>query len=980
MAILPGSLRHAPAYAFVGRAPELALLRALLPGAPGEGGRVALVSGEAGAGKTRLARELAATLAAEGAVVLSGACDAAVRVPYRPFLEALDQLVRHGAGDKPEGVSASELARLLPDVDALAGGAEVPVAGDPDTARHRLHVAVADLIAAAARPSGALLVVEDIHWADVPTLLLLRHLARVAADARVLLLASYRDVGEDAGSELTETLIELRRGEGVTRVRLGGLSAEEIREFARVNSGIEPDPELAKVISELSGGNAFLVTELWRELVETGALGETDGLLSLQRPAASLQTPESVRDVVSQRLERLSHSTATALETAAVVGPEFELATVRAASDLPEPDLLDAIDEAEQNGLISEIPSRGLAYRFSHELVRLAVIERPTAPRRAAIHLRVAEALESRDPGNEQPSRLAALAHHFAAAAPVGGSERAVEYSLRAARAAGASLAFDESAEHLRTALAFGIDDPQAAARTYLELGYASHRAGKALDALAAFDETARLAREFDDPELLARAAIATEEACWRPGLHDAASVRMLREAAEALGAGDSELRTRVLGGLARSLFLHGRPVEAGRAAEESIAMARRRGDRRSLARTLAGAWSRGNSPPSEINAMLLEALQISEELGDADLRTEVLGWLVPSYVALCDHFRARQALAELAQAVRIQNEPFHRHVVEHYVSALALCDGDLAEADAAANRSFKWSRLLTGSDASGGHGIQMFNIRREQGRLTELAPVVRLLAEKTEGAWRPGLAALLAELDMTREARHELSRTVLAELDRERRSHWGAALTYLTDATAVLGDASAAERLYPELVKREGTNAMVGHLVACFGATDRYLGMLAAVLGEWELAERHFEAAVALNQQLGARTWLAHTLAEHGRMLLRRGRARDRDAADASFAQALRLARQHGLVRVVARSGGYARAAPEAAADDALSAREIDVLRLVARGMSNREIGRTLFISEHTTASHIRSILRKTGAANRTEAAAYAHRRGLVD
>jgi DNA-binding NarL/FixJ family response regulator len=155
---------------------------------------------------------------------------------------------------------------------------------------------------------------------------------------------------------------------------------------------------------------------------------------------------------------------------------------------------------------------------------------------------------------------------------------------------------------------------------------------------------------------------------------------------------------------------------------------------------------------------------------------------------------------------------------------------------------------------------------------------------------------------------------------------------------------------------------------------------MLAGVLGDWELAEGHFEAAAALNQRLGARTWLAHTLCEHGRMLLRRDRARDRKAAEAKLEQALALATQHGLSRVLARARGSGATASVTVAEEGLSGREIDVLRLVAQGLSNREIGRALFISEHTTASHIRSILRKTGASNRTEAAAYAHRRGLVN
>jgi DNA-binding CsgD family transcriptional regulator len=692
-----------------------------------------------------------------------------------------------------------------------------------------------------------------------------------------------------------------------------------------------------------------------------------------------MAAPESVRDVVRHRLERLGPATARALEVAAVAGSEFELATLRAAAELSEGELLDAVDEAERHGLIGEIPSRGLAYRFSHELLRRAVIDRLSTARRAAIHLRVAEALARGDPG--LPSRnLAALAHHYAAAAPVGGREPAVRYSLLAARAATAALAFDESAEQLRTALALGIPDPAQAADAYLELGYACHRAGKVLDALAAFRETVGLARQLDDPQLLARAAIGYEETCWRPAIHDGGSVALLEEAAAALGPEDSEVRTRLLGGLGRALAQLGDFPRGLAVGDESIAMARRRGDPRSLALTLAGSWGRSSNTSRKTNTMLQEALAISEELGDEGLRTEVIVWLIPSFVGVCEHAQARRYLAQLFAAGRRQNQPFHLHVAEHYDSALALCDGDLAHADAAATRSYEWSRLLTGRDASGSHGVQMFNIRREQGRLAELAPVIRLLAGKGQVAWRPGLAALLAELGMTREAKRELTR-VVANLSGERRSIWLAALLYLTDCAVALNDESAAAAVYAELLQFEGRNSVIGHLVACLGASDRYLGMLATVLGEWELAEVYFEAAAALNQHLGARTWSAHTAYEHGRMLLRRGRGGDREAAAALMQQALGIAEPLGLSRVIAavRATGAA-LAPTHVSDDGLSARERDVLRLVARGMSNREIGATLFISEHTTASHVRNILRKTGCANRTEAAAYAHRCGLVD
>lgn len=967
----------------MGRERELGLLRTLVPRAPGDAARVVLMSGEPGAGKTRLARELAAELSGEGVVVLYGACDTAVRVPYRPFVDALDGLMRRPLPEGLAEISIAELARVLPSARTLVGGDAVAAFSDPDTERHRLHLAIADLLELVSRRAPLLLVLEDIHWADTPTLLLLRHLARTG-EARMLVVATYRDLGEVTASDLTDALIEIQRADAATSVRLETLTAQEISEFVSRNANVAPADELTSTITRLTGGNPFLVTELWRELLERHSLDNVDGVLRLTDPVDAVATPDSVRTVVGHRLERLSPAATTLMETAAVAGSEFELGTLRAVAGLEEPDLLDAVDETERSGLISETATRGISYRFSHELVRLAVIDGLSATRRATIHLRVAETLARRDPKATQDGRLAELAHHYAAAASVGGSEPAIRYSLLAARAAAAGLAFDESADLLRTAITLGIADPRDAAAAHLELGYVSHRAGKASDALAAFRDTAQRARELDDADLLARAAIGFEESCWRPGIHDGGSVALLREAAAALGSEDSELRARVLGGLGRALDLRGEAREAAAAADESIAMARRRGDHRALALTLAGAWARGASPPEEINAMLSEALAIGEELGDAALCAEVIGWLVPSCVSLCDHKQARRYLARLFEAASQQRQPFHLHVAEHYAAALALCDGDLAEAEAGAMRSHEWSRLLIGRDASGAHGIQMFNIRREQGRLAELMPVVSVVVARGDAAWGPGLAAILAELGMTTEAERTLRRMVFEEFDHERRSLWTAALVYLSDAATLVADETAAERLYEALAPHTGSNVVVGHLVSCFGAADRYLGMLATVLGEWDIAERHFEAASELNARLGAPTWLAHTNCEHARMLRRRGRPRDRREAEARLRHALTVAESLGLPRVAARARAEGAVAhvgqPPDSALSALSEREREVLRLIARGLSNRDIGASLFISEHTAASHVRSILRKTGCANRTEAAAHAHRRGLVD
>jgi DNA-binding CsgD family transcriptional regulator/tetratricopeptide (TPR) repeat protein len=984
--LLPGPLRFSPAFAFAGRSQERATLLALMPRSAGEGRRAAFVAGEPGSGKSRLVRELARDVADESAIVLYGDCDGVVGFPYGPFAGALEHLVRTV---EPEvlrahlGPGGGELTRLLPDLPARLGELPAPVAADADTERHRLHTAVTDLLVGVSAELPLLLVLEDVHWADTSTLQLMRHLVRSGAEARMLLVATFRDSETDVKAELAEALVDVYRTEGVVRIRLGGLTETEIEEFVRLSAGVEPTPGLVHAIEDLTGGNAFLVTELWRELVGSGAVQTGPHGARLARATSELGVPTTVREVVDQRLARLSPGTIEVLELAAVMGADFELDTVRRAVSGGEETLVEALEEAVRSGLLVEEPGRGLSYRFAHELVRRAVDDRSSAARRAELHLRFAEALEHGHSGGDSRAVLAALAHHFAAAAPVGGTGRAVSYNLLAAESAIAALAYGEAQERLETALELGVRDPHERGTVMLQLGDACHRAGHADAALDAFARTAELARSLGDASLLSRAAIGFEEACWRPAIHDAGAIELLEEAVAALPGDDSELRARALGGLARALDFRGESARAAVARDEAIAMSRRRGDRRTLGTILAMAyWARGSSLNEEVNRMLLESRDIGRELADDEILGEAASWLVPSYVVLCDHHAARDALTEVFTIARRLSEPFLFHVAEHYASALALSDGHVLEAEAAAERSREWGSLLTGRDASGTYGIQMFGIRREQGRLPELAPVVRLLAGQShDGAWRPGLAAVLAELGMESDARREVD-TILGEgLGTLRPSLWLGSLVYLADACATLRDERCAEAIYPELARYAGSNVMIGHLVACYGAMDRYLGTTAAVLGEWDRAEEYFHAAIALNTRLGARTWLAHTAFAYAQMLLGRGSGDDRAHARSQLGVAIGLAQTVGLPALLRRATELGTGAEPAAPSlpDGLSPRELEILVHLASGRSNREIGRQLHISEHTAANHVRSILRKTGCANRTEAAGYALRRGLV-
>ena len=982
---LPGSLRVVSTFPFVGRSVELERLRALMPQEAGDGRRIVLIGGEPGAGKSRLVREFAGETAENGALVLIGSCDAVVQTPYGPFVEALERLVEVIEPDELQAavsVGGGELTRLVPDLALRVSGLPAPVDADPDTERHRLHTAVTHLLAAVSRQRPVLLVIEDGHWADAPTLLLLRHLARSAGDACLLVLTTFRDTEADVPESLSETLADLRRSEAVERIRLDGLSNDEVAEFVRRAAGGELGAELqelADALCDLTNGNPFLMCELWRALVETHALEMSGDTVLILRSPAELGSPESVREVVSRRLARLEPRTSDLLELAATAGPEFELGIVRAATRLDERELLVSLDEAVRSGMIEDPQSPGLSYRFTHELVRRALYDRLSGVRRSELHLRVGEALEA----NREPTgrTLADLAHHFGAAVPFDSAGKGAQYNVLAARAAVTALAFDEAAARLRLALRLGIEGDANRARIYLELGNASHRAGKAGDALGAFRTAAEIARELSDAELLAQAAIGYEDTCWRPGIADEGAAELLAEAVDELGTEDSSLRVLLLGGLARGLDFQGDHERARVVRANAIAMARQLDDRRGLATVLMrGYWALGASPIEEVQDMLTEARDLGDELGDTEIRVEAMAWRVPAFVALGDLPAARQEVAAVRETAELTGQPFMIHVAEHYGSAIALGDGRLQEAEALAERSHEWGRMLTGRDASGIYGVQMFGIRREQGRLAELAPLVRILAvdQSRYGAWAPGFAALLAELDLEDEARRELSRVAAEGLDPFRQTLWHASLAYLTDACSILRDETVAALVYPELEALSGRSIMIGHLVAWHGAADRYLGMLASVLGDGARAETHFEQALELNRVMEADTWLAHTAYEYARMLLMHRRDRDGRAA-ALLAEAASLADRIGLLALRERIRSFESMTPASALPDGLSAREVQILRLVARGMSNREIGETLTISEHTAANHIRSILRKTGCSNRTEAASYAYRHGLT-
>ena len=398
---LPAATALSSSTCFVGREDELVRLLGAWKEARAGRRRVFLLAGEPGVGKTRLAAEVARVAQDEGATVLWGRCDEELAVAYQPFSEALQtwsdsasDTERHLLLDDPDVI------RLLPEADRRAPQGSTPlmsVSVDPEGERLRLFGAVAGFLRRLSADAPVALVLDDLHWATAPTLLLLRHLVRDPAPAPLLVIATYRDTDLDRSHPLADMLAGFRREPDVERVALGGLSESAVGEFVEATAGERLDTagaELASALHQQSEGNPFFVGQLLRHLVESGGLAEVDGRWRVTAPVDRLGIPEGIREVVGRRLSRLSDAANQTLRTAAVMGREFDLRTLAAVSDGSDADaVLDHVEKAVAAHLVDEVRVAPDRFSFSHALVRQTLLTELTAARQARLHRRIGEAL-----------------------------------------------------------------------------------------------------------------------------------------------------------------------------------------------------------------------------------------------------------------------------------------------------------------------------------------------------------------------------------------------------------------------------------------------------------------------------------------------------------------------------------------------------------------------------------------------------------
>lgn len=900
------------------------------------------MAGEPGIGKTRLAEALSGEARNEGALVLWGRCWEDGGAPaYWPWLQVIRSYIRER---EPEalaaelGTRAGLLAQVAPE---LLPGLEVPEGADDERDRFALFDATAAFLREIAKERPLLLVFDDLHAADRPSLLLLEFAVRELRRAPVLVLGTYRDVEARLTQPVAKLLGRLSR-EGRT-IELRGLTRPDVGRFIGDVSGTTPPEGVVAAVHEATEGNPFFVSEVVGLLSAEGRLDTGDGM-----PLGPLGLPEGARQAIARRLELLSPQCTDLLATASVVGREFTLALLERLAARPPSKLRDQLGEAAAAGIVVErSPALG-RYAFSHALIRETLYSTLAPARRAVLHRQVGDALESLYSEAREP-HLAELAHHFFQAAQAGEAERALEYSEQAGRRAMAQLAYEEAAAHYERSLeALELHEPGNDARRLellLALGSAQLRAGEMKKKRESALRAAELARRMKSPEGLARAAQGLGAGWWASGLGTVDEVvrSHLEEALEALGPDDSVLRLRLLARLDIELQFSREHERVDELTREAVEMARRLRDPAALGWALTHRHHAafGVEHPRE-------RLRLSEEiiaLGEGAGRRQLSLWgHVTRVTNLVELGELQAAEAEAGTVARLSQElrlPSYRWYLAMWKTMRALTEGRLEDAERLSLEALEVGRPIHGETAAFFYGTHLWTLRWQQGRLDEIVPAFAATVEqeRTSPTFRAGLAFGYAEVGRMEDARREFERFAAEDFELPRNFAWPVFMASLGFACARLGDSARAPVLYERLLPL-GDRYIIGGGLAqdLLWPASLGLGVLAATMRRLEDARRHFEDALAKSTRIGQRPYLALAQLEYARALLAGGHAGDRGKAEQLLAEAVRTAEEIGMPRVAEQARALeAAAAAGAAPDEATFRREGDFWTLAYGGRSVR-------------------------------------------
>jgi DNA-binding SARP family transcriptional activator len=887
-----------PGDVFVGRELELAELVGGLDGVFGGSGRLFLLAGEPGIGKSRLAEELIRDATRRGAGVLVGRCWEAGGAPaYWPWVQALRAHIRESDDSTlgaQLGARAAELAQIVPELHGRFPDLPEPLGLESEAARFRLFDATVEFLRNATASRPILLVLDDLHAADVPSLLLLRFLARELGSMRVLLVAAYRNVDPIPGQPLTEMLAAVIREPVTRRLTLEGLSVSEVGDYVEATASEIASAALVAALHAETDGNPLFVGEIVRLLSVEGVPAE---------PTADLRLaiPQGVRDVIDSRLGHLSPECNRMLVLASVLGREFALAALARIGGVPEDELLDMLDEAMAAGVVSDVPAGSPRLRFAHVLIRDTLYDRLTSGRRVRLHRLVADALEALY-GDDPGPHLAELAYHSVAGEDL---DKGLRYAWRAGDNALELLAYEEAARLYGKALeAIELAQPpdeQARCELLLAIGEAEVRAGEVVSAKKAFLDAADIARRLGLPRELARAAAGYGgRFMWARAAGDDRLLPLLEEGLAALAEEDVELRARLLARLSGVLRDEHSRDRRDRLSKEAVELARRAGSPAALAYALDGRLAAISAPDTvaECLSLVRELRDVAERIGDPERLVNALDHKRTRQLMTGDLREAEAALEAEGDLFDALRQPAQLWQVYSSRAMFALAAGRLEEAEELIPKAFALGEHTLPAVAIPVYRLQCHALRDFQGRLGEITPAIRdLVAEyPTRPAFRCALAQVLARLGHVKEAKRALDDLAHDDVsalpfDQE----WLYGMSLLAETSALLGDSRSGVVLYRLLVPWAAFSA-ADHPEGFRGSISRYLGLLATMTQSWEQAELHFEDALAANAGMGARPWLAHTANDYARMLHARSGGGDRDRVRELLDTALGTYRELGM------------------------------------------------------------------------------------